>query len=143
MQNSGHNETTSSLPIAGVIEERERLRYKVLAAAYDLSNGEERRLVTLNQLVQKTAQSADRLKSALRYLWGEGLLAEQGNGYTSAITHAGIVEFEQSVKEPEKPTPHFRVAVIQVFNSAVGAVQTGEGSAAGVMQQVGESTKPK
>jgi formiminotetrahydrofolate cyclodeaminase len=55
------------------------------------------------------------------------------------LSHRAIVEIENSINNPQKPTEHFSSTVIQNFRAPVGAVQTGNQTVANVNQNIGQS----
>jgi len=55
-------------------------------------------------------------------------------GHSYSITHRGVKEVEQSIKNPEKSTDQFSSPVIQIFNAPVGNVQTGNNNNSYVSQ---------
>jgi len=70
----------------------------------------------------------------LQYLTDEGLASK--SNLVVSLTHEGIVEFEDSLRNPTESTTHFPAPVIQYFYGPVGAVQTGAQSIANVTQEV-------
>jgi hypothetical protein len=76
--------------------------------------------------------------SIVDYLSAEGLVKQlSGNAPPLIqISHRGVVEVEESVINPSKPTEHFLAQVIQHFHGNVGAVQTGKQHVANVTQQM-------
>jgi hypothetical protein len=122
------------------LEEKDRQRFAVFQAGYELSEGSERRYVNFEEIISRTGLSRQQIKEAYEYLVGEGLLVYRGFGGICGITHRGIKEYEQSLRQPNKSTAHFSATVIQhihTFNAPVGTVQTGENSTANVVQGVG------
>ena len=59
-----------------------------------------------------------------------------GNGWLE-ITHAGLKEVERARERPGLATEHFEPGVIYNFHGPVGAVQTGPGATAQVVQNFG------
>jgi Zinc-binding dehydrogenase len=90
-------------------------------------------MIVLKELIEarKVTPIIDRsytlseVPEAIRYL-------EEGH----ALTPAGIAEVERAVEEPNAPTEHFSLVVLQQFNAPVGAVVTGAGATVNVTQIV-------
>jgi hypothetical protein len=132
------------MDLESVILEKEKKRYKLLLSAYELYIETGNTWVQRRQLVQRSGLADNEAADAMNYLEAKGLLEAKTMGAAdgfSEITHRGILEVEQSVKNPGKATSHFQVPVIQQvtqhFHSNVGAVQMGGNSIATVNQNAG------
>jgi hypothetical protein len=123
-----------------MLDARERARYSILKAVYGVSRCNKNTVIEEEMIQNLTGLSAEDVSRAFEYLVDEGLLHQLGSS-SIGIAHPGIVEYEQSIKEPERPTDHFRPLVIQslnqTFNGPIGTVQAGERSSANVVQNIG------
>lgn len=117
------------------IVEKQGRRYALLVKIYELTDGDESKIIHLEfpqGLDQRGAQAA------LDYLAGEGLISLLADDAPLLqITHRGVVEVEESIASPTEPTEHFPAQVIQHFHGAVGSVQTGNQNMANVVQVPG------
>lgn len=119
------------------VQEKQTRRYRVLRRLYDLTDGNEGRGERFFDLADQEGLTREQAEEVLYYLKGEGLIRLMATGPIVAITHAGVVEVEDSIKDPQRPTEHFSASVIQYFNGAVGAVQNAANSTAHVTQAIG------
>lgn len=88
----------------------EKIRYKVLKAMFDLTEGAginpANQTFTLNELAQQTGLYNQTVDNALSYLLGEGLIdhgnfrLEFGEDMPHRITHKGVKEIEKSLRQP-------------------------------------------
>lgn len=124
--------------------EKDKKRYEVLRWIYDEFHRTKNYFVSIEKLINNTLDSQQKrerekeLSEISDYLDGEGLITQQSdNGLFIRLEHRGIVEVENSIRNPQKPTEHFSVQVIQNFNAPVGSVQTGNQSIANVTQNLG------
>jgi len=127
------------------ILEKDKKRYEILRWIFDEADGDESSFVDLRKLIdEKTDYSeANRLEREFEtisdYLAGENLIKQIAeNGLFVQLTHQGVIEVEESIRNPEKPTEHFSVPVIQnfqyTFNAPVGSVQQGNQNVANVQK---------
>jgi hypothetical protein len=101
-------------------EEKSALRYKLLQALYDRTDGNENTVVDARALAQTEGIPAVEVRGIMTFLEGEGLVKAYGLGHKVQISHAGVLEIEQARKNPDKPTQHFPPASTQV-HVTVGA----------------------
>jgi hypothetical protein len=116
--------------------EKQRKRYLLLDKIYELTNGDESKILMLEAPEELDSKE---VLSIVRYLAGEGLvdsLADEAP--LLRISHRGVVEVENSRLNPREPTEHFSAQVIQHFHGNVGSVQTGNQNVANVMQKIGD-----
>jgi hypothetical protein len=116
---------------------KDRHRYLVLRAVYDISGGNWGVRPPYEAIVGKTGLSREQVGQATGYLAEEGLIDPSSTSL--GITHRGLKEIEASIKYPNRETDHFSVQVFQ-FNAPVGAVQTGQGHVANVTQNISGDT---
>jgi hypothetical protein len=114
-----------------LLEEKEKVRYEILRWMYERTNGAATTMLDLSKFFETTnllSPELDRnsaVQDAINYLCNEELLDLTGGEHLYSITHKGVKEVEQSIKNPERSTDHFSSPVIQIFNAPVGNVQTG------------------
>lgn len=116
------------------IMEKQKKRYALLLRIYDLTDGDENKLIQL-----EIPEDLDRneVQSIVDYLSGEGLVQSLADeGLLLSITHQGVVELEKSLVNPKESTEHFPTQVIQHFHGLVGFVQTGNQNVANVTQSI-------
>lgn len=132
------------MDLNSVILEKEKNRYKLLLSAYELYVETNHTWIQRGALRLRSGLDGKKVDDSMIYLEAEGLLEDKTSGGDdgfSEITHRGIIEIEESIKNPNKATPHFQIPVIQQvtqhFHSIVGAVQTGNHNVANVNQKIG------
>ena len=108
------------------MESKQRNRYLLLRKLYDQSGGSERVNINFFDLAKKEGLSEDDALDVYDYLWREELIGDGRVGGGVAISHKGIVEIEQSISNPQRPTEHFPPTIVQHFNAPIfGGIQTG------------------
>lgn len=128
------------------ILEKEKKRYRFLLSLYELVEENNGDWISRPDIIKRSGLDPRDAREAEDYLQGEGLLDVKTMGPDGSIelTHQGMVEVEQSIKNPDRSTSHFQYPAIhqvtQHFHSAVGAVQTGNQNIANVNQTVGANT---
>jgi hypothetical protein len=115
-----------------LLEKKEQMRYEVLKLIYEKTGGSTSARLDLSNFFratnlspQETGEILD-IQDAITFLSEEGLIEYVTLGYSYSITHRGVKEFEQSIREPARDTEHFSASVIQIFNAPVGTVQAGD-----------------
>src|SRR6266536_2749222 len=91
--------------------EKQRKRYLLLLRIYELTDGDERKILML-----ETPEGLDEkeVMTIVDYLTGEGLVQRLADeAPLIRISHQGVVEVEQSLLNPQEPTEHFSAPVIQ------------------------------
>lgn len=116
------------------VEERERKRFSLLKAIYDNAGDSTGSGVHFAKAFRDAGLEEDEGHDILEYLMDKGLLSNRTGTGSLALSHAGIIEMEQSITHPEAPTAHFKRGVVQKFYSAVGVVQNAADSTASVEQ---------
>ena len=105
------------------IAERRLQRFRVLNYVYEKSRGSELAAVPLDEIQGHFGLSQDDLIDAVTYLTREGLLS--GSSSRECLTHAGIVEIEAALSQPERPTEHFPVNIIHIGQMYQSQIQQG------------------
>jgi hypothetical protein len=127
-----------------IMQENQEKRLFLLRNLFDMSFGDPCR-VAFSIITEAIRWDNHQIRESANYLSEEGLLTieeDDGSGRRPRgpylrLTHKGIVEVEQSITNPTRPTEHFPSTVIQNFNASVGAVQTGSHSTAHAVQSLG------
>ncbi|MDP2723188.1 MAG: hypothetical protein Q8O72_10550 [Bacteroidales bacterium] len=90
-----------------MIEKKKANRFRVMAALYEFTNGSTQKWVDLKGLAAESQITGQNFVDAYKYLKDAKLIRAAGAGYTSFLTHNGIVEVEKAVTNPDIPTTHF------------------------------------
>lgn len=93
--------------------QRDALRLAFLRRLYDETDGSTRAMVPLDQLAEALNLGRADAARILDYLRAEGLAGVAGAGPLVEITHFGVLEVEESIRNPDRGTEHFTPAVIQ------------------------------
>ncbi|HEY9845382.1 MAG TPA: hypothetical protein V6D03_04225 [Candidatus Caenarcaniphilales bacterium] len=93
--------------------EKQKMRYHTLRTLYNRNQTSDWLLGEFFDIAEHEAISRQEAEEVLLYLEGEGLIERRSQGESGAITTKGILEVEQSIREPQKPTQHFSPTVIQ------------------------------
>ena len=112
------------------LDEKKALRRAIMVGIYEASDGSPRASFKARDLAAEVGADPAATGQAVKYLMQEGLLTGTGWGMVS-ITHAGVVEVEQSLDAPDAPTVHFPPGNhITVNGSVIGSTfqQAGAGS---------------
>lgn len=123
------------------LEQRQAQRYALLRAFFDQGNGERDGAPALDEVAAAIGMPLRDARNALDYLRGEGLVEVVTLADHVNLTHAGLLEVEESIRRPQQRTSHFTPSEIsmvfnQTFNGPVGAVQTGTNNTASITQTV-------
>jgi hypothetical protein len=113
-----------SLSMNSVIEEKRKKRFQFMNALYNQVEGQELQIVDMFELGEELGFSRDETDGTVEYLDGEGLLKYRATGGAIGITHAGVVEVEAALSQPERPTQHFPAFnVINIQNMVNSQIQ--------------------
>lgn len=124
------------------VQARDADRLRVLQAVYEMVNANTHAYVPMAAVYEKAGIDQQRGRDASNYLEAERLLMGKP-GHHLSITHSGVNEAEHSLRAPTERTAHFSSVVVnQVFNGAVGAVQTGANANANVQQNIAAPADP-
>lgn len=108
------------------LESKQQNRYLLLRKLYERSGGSERVNINFFSLAKEEGLSKEDAQDIYDYLWKEELIGDRRAGGGVAISHRGIIEIEQSISNPQRPTEHFAPTVVQTFNAPIfGGIQTG------------------
>lgn len=104
--------------------QRQAKRYQFLYFVFVESSASEMQYIADEKIKQALGLTPEEFTDIVQYLRGEYLLGS-ATFTTTVISHRGIVEMEESILNPQRPTEHFASIVIQNFNGPVyGGVQT-------------------
>jgi len=103
--------------------ERILQRFRFLKYLYDTTRGCELAHVPHTEIMQGAALSEDDFKATLIYLMNEGVV--DGTRGSAWLTHAGVVEVEAALSQPDKPTQHFPVNIIHIEQMSHSQIQQG------------------
>ncbi len=109
--------------MADKLTEIKRKRFLYLEQVYEQTGGNKNTVVDLWHPGTTLGFSREETESIYDYLEGEGLVKAQALGGAIGITHAGIVEVEEALSEPQQPTQHFPANVISIGTMIGGAIQ--------------------
>lgn len=98
-------------------------RFRFLRLLYEKSGANECRDASMWDLGRELGLDHEATDRITGYLRGENLLKHVGMGGEIGITHQGIVEMEEALLRPDRPTQHFPpvVNIIQVAGNVVGS----------------------
>ena len=114
--------------------EKQRKRYLVLDKIYELTEGDESKILMLEPPEEI---DANEVLAIIIYLAGEGLVESLADeAPLLRISHRGVVEVEDSRLNPREATEHFPAQVIQHFHGTVGSIQVGDQNIANVSQKL-------
>jgi hypothetical protein len=89
------------------IKELQRQRFEFLKRVYEKTGGSRDQDVGIYTVGDELRLSCDEVDRAVEYLIAEDLLERPHFGNDIAITHLGVIEAEQALAEPDKPTDYF------------------------------------
>jgi hypothetical protein len=106
-----------------LLAERTLQRFRFLKYLYEATRGCELAHVPHAEIMQEAALSEDDFKAAFLYLMNEGVV--DGTRGSACLTHAGVVEVETALSQPDKPTDHFPVNIIHIEQMSHSQIQQG------------------
>lgn len=105
------------------INERRLQRFRFLRFLYEQTRGSEAQHVPHDDIAQSIGLSQDDFRDVWLYLTHEGLI--DGTRGSARLTHAGVVEVEAALSQPDKPTEHFPVNIIHIEHLSHSQIQQG------------------
>lgn len=131
------------------ILEKEKKRYAYMLALYELSEGNEDKWPRHSEICSRIGVTDAQTEGwqIQHYLQAEGLAKARNHAREHSaisITHYGIIEIENSVKQPRQATEHFQqqaITMVQNFHGNVGAVQNGNENLANIQQNTGANAQ--
>lgn len=103
------------------IKEKKTLRFQFLKTIYDKTEEGYTRLDG-EDIGRELNIKKDEASKIIQYLIDENLLEGMGSGLGVVITHYGILEVEEALSHPDKPTEHFppiNIISIGTMNNSV------------------------
>src|SRR5262245_14405802 len=106
------------------LQELRAARFKFLHALYERSGGDGMKRFEGSEIAAPLALDEELASKIMDYLKSEGLIKYWAFGPTIGITHAGVVEVEQAIEAPDRPTEHFPpvINIIHIGGDAPNAV---------------------
>lgn len=130
------------------VREQDRKRFSVLKAIYIDSKGDRHQATKPNDICQMTGICGEELLHILEFLEKQALIKPIGTLYAMyggtacvQITHQGMCEVEEAIKNPNESTKNFPAQVFHnTFNAPLGVFQqAGHQNTANVNQTIGFS----
>lgn len=103
--------------------ERTLQRFRFVKYLYEATRGCELAHVPHAEIMQRAGLSEEDFKGAFIYLMNEGVV--DGTRGSACLTHAGVVEVEAALRQPDKPTEHFPVNIIHIEQMSHSQIQQG------------------
>ena len=94
------------------LKRRQALRFTFLRRLYEVSGGSTRGAIQMEEIGSEFGLDRKETGRIVDYLHEERLVDSFAAGGMIKITHAGVVEVEEAIAEPEQPTEHFPSVVI-------------------------------
>ncbi len=108
------------------VEEKKKARFRFLEHLYNTVDGDSAYSVSMWELGAELGFAQENISRIVRYLQDEYLIEPMGLGGNIGISHQGILEVEEALSNPEKPTEHFLpVNVINIGTMNNSAIQQG------------------
>jgi hypothetical protein len=130
---------TDKMTDKDIIIQKQKNRYQILLEIWRRVGGIEHERTDFLSVCAKFGIGIEEMEEYLDYLAAENLIDATQSSLEVALSHKGIIEIENSINYPQKNTEHFPSTIIQNFNAAVGAVQTGSHNTSNVNQNFGNS----
>lgn len=106
------------------IEEKKRMRFEFLQKLYEITDGRTDKIVDLKPISEELGLDKKVTDSIVQYLSDEYLLKWVAHGIIR-IEHLGILEIEEALSNPDKPTDHFLPVNIIQADTIIGSIQQG------------------
>ena len=108
------------------VEEKREQRFKFLNALYEMSDGKTTFFIDIYQISSNTGIAHGTCFDIAHYLEQQGLIRIVAVNGLFAITHNGIVEIENALSEPDKPTEYFpAINIINIDHMENSQIQQG------------------
>ncbi|MDQ3712636.1 MAG: hypothetical protein M3388_10510 [Acidobacteriota bacterium] len=107
------------------LEEKKKDRFQFLQKMYEKKNRGGLQIFHTSKISEELSLQESEADLIVEYLEGEGLTKiHSDGGELISITHSGILEVEQAISEPNKPTEHFPpiinfISIEQMNNSQI------------------------
>ncbi len=108
------------------INDKKIKRFNFLNKLYELSEGNENKTFIMWDIGDQVGLKREETEHVYQYLKGEGLLEPFALGGAIKITHYGVVQIEEALSNPEKPTHYFPpINIIYVHTMNNSQIQQG------------------
>ena len=108
------------------INDKKKERFLFLQKMYDTTDGNSGYIVDMWEVGLELGFDREKTRNLVAYLRDEGLLESKTLGGGISIAHAGIIEIEYSLTNPDSSTDHFLpINVIHIENMNNSAIQQG------------------
>lgn len=108
------------------LEIKKAKRFEFLKALYDAVDGSPRSYVNMWELGTDIGFDRKTTDNIVEYLVDQNLVEYFAIGGNIVITHSGVLEIEEAVGNPNKPTEHFSpINIINVESMTNSAIQQG------------------
>jgi hypothetical protein len=108
------------------IQKLKKQRFLFLQKVYDESEGDTSCIGSIDEIGQQLGMDDLTAGRIAQYLIDEGLLEARGLGGTIGISHEGVLEVEEALSNPDKPTQHFLpLNIIHVHTMNNSVIQQG------------------
>jgi hypothetical protein len=106
---------------------KKKNRFRYLHRLCERTDGRELALEDKYEIGDEIGLSREETENVVSYLIGEGLASHRDIGQAIGITHAGLVEVERALSEPDVPTEHFppMINMLQVQSMIGSQIQQG------------------
>ncbi len=86
------------------LDEKKANRFRFLNYVYEITDGDETPSANMWEIGEKLGLTKDETQKIVDYLVGEGLIDYRAMGGEIELKHYGIVQVEEALSNPEKPT---------------------------------------
>lgn len=119
------------------LEEKRRRRLAFMERLYERTDGDRMQRVDFRDIATQLGWTEEEATAVVYYLKDEGLLELPTMGGAVSLSHAGVVEMEAAMEDPEQPTVHFPpINVVNIFGD-VRSSQIQAGTANSGQEQSG------
>jgi len=117
--NASSNDDRSNMILRNAVLEKEKNRYRLLLALYEITTERGECSISRPDIVQRSGLDPDAARAAENYLEGAGLLEVMTIGPKGKIeiTHPGIVEIEKHLKKPYPSPPDSTTELPQTLSA--------------------------
>lgn len=108
------------------LQELKEKRFQFIHKLYEASAGDEHYIVNEQDIGKVLNLPEKEIPKVSQYLVGEGLIKYRALGGFIAITHEGVIEVENALSEPDKPSHYFPpVNIINIHHMEGSQIQQG------------------
>jgi hypothetical protein len=107
------------------LEQKKAKRFRFLHALYDRTGGDQHQQPSMWDIGSELGLSQQETDLVVQYLEGEHLLEFAAMGGYISINHYGVLQVEQALSAPEKPTQYFPpvINVLHIGNVSGSSIQ--------------------